>query len=70
MESTSIAIKTGHDLPFEQVVDLYNVVGWLAYTNAEQRPKLQEALRNSTYVVTAWHAVYLTMFQSVICRIF
>ena len=54
MNTSSIDLKTGFDLPFEEVVELYNEVGWLAYTNAEQRPKLEEALRNSTYVVTAW----------------
>jgi len=47
-------LKTGHDIPFDQLVDLYNSVGWLAYTTDEQRPKLQEAINNSTYVVTAW----------------
>lgn len=55
MDSTSIDLKTSSDLPFDKVIDLYNEVGWLAYTNAEQRPKLQEAIRNSTYVVTAWY---------------
>ncbi len=49
-----ITLKTGHDTPFDQLVDLYNSVGWLAYTTDEQRPKLQEAINNSTYVVTAW----------------
>src|SRR4030095_11422818 len=55
MDSASIDIKTGHDLSLEQLVNLYNAVGWAANTNAEQRPKLQEAIRNSTYVVTAWN---------------
>lgn len=51
---TTYTIKTGHDLPFDQLVDLYNSVGWLAYTTDEQRPRLQQAIRNSTYVVTLW----------------
>jgi len=52
----SIKLKIGTDLPLEQLVDLYNAVGWQAYTNNEQRPKLQPAIVNSTYVVTAWDA--------------
>jgi ribosomal protein S18 acetylase RimI-like enzyme len=36
-------------------VDLYNSVGWLAYTTGEAKPKLKDAIRNSTYVVTAWN---------------
>jgi ribosomal protein S18 acetylase RimI-like enzyme len=55
MESSLINIKTGqHNLPFDQVIGLYNSVGWIAYTTEEQRPNLQEAIQNSTYVVTAW----------------
>ena len=54
MDKPTLDLKTGSDIPFDQVVELYNAVGWLAYTNEEQRPKLQEAIRNSTYVVTAW----------------
>ena len=55
MDVSSHTIKTGHDLPFDQLVDLYNAVGWLAYTTEEQKPKLQQAIRNSTYVVTVWN---------------
>ncbi|MFT3893021.1 MAG: GNAT family N-acetyltransferase [Anaerolineales bacterium] len=54
MDVSSYTIKTGHELPFDQLVDLYNSVGWLAYTTEEQKPKLQQAIRNSTYVVTVW----------------
>lgn len=50
----SFTLKTGRDISFDQLVDLYNSVGWLAYTSDEQRPKLLEAISNSTYVVTAW----------------
>ena len=55
MDVSSHTIKTGHDLPFDQLVDLYNSVGWQAYTTDEQKPRLQQAIRNSTYVVTMWH---------------
>jgi len=54
MDKDSITLKTDHDIPFDQLVDLYNPVGWLAYTSDEQKPKLQEAINNSTHVVTAW----------------
>ena len=55
MGKPAITLKIGYDIPFDQLVDLYNSVGWLAYTSDEQRPKLQEAINNSTYVVTAWN---------------
>jgi len=54
MDKDSITLKTDHDIPFDQLVDLYNSVGWLAYTSDEQKPKLQEAINNSNHVVTAW----------------
>ena len=55
MKSYRINIKTGqHNLPFNQIVELYNSVGWQTYTSGKQRPKLREAIQNSTYVVTAW----------------
>ncbi len=41
-------------MPFDQVVGLYNSLEWYAYTNAKQVTKLQDALNNSTYIVTAW----------------
>lgn len=59
MNKPEITLKTGYDIPFDQLVDLYNSVGWLAYTIDEQRPKLIEAIRNSTYVVTAWSSEML-----------
>jgi len=54
MGKDSITLKTDHDIPFDQLVDLYNSFGWLAYTSDEQKPKLQEAINNSIHVVTAW----------------
>lgn len=59
MTDTPITLQTGSEIPFDQLVDLYNAVGWLAYTNDEQRPKLQQALQNSTHVVTAWDGAQL-----------
>lgn len=60
MTDTPITLQTGSEISFDPLVDLYNAVGWLAYTNAEQRPKLQQALQNSTHVVTAWDGAQLT----------
>jgi len=54
MDSFPYTLKVEHDLPFDQVVALYISVGWLAYTTEEQKPDLQDAIRNSTYVVTVW----------------
>lgn len=54
MKSTNLTLKVGPELPFEQLVTLYNSVGWVAYTNEQERPKLLLALQNSTYVVSAW----------------
>lgn len=54
MNSHAIRLSTGSDVPLGQLVELYNSVGWLAYTNDEQRPNLLKAIQNSTYVVTAW----------------
>lgn len=54
MNSPTIKLSTGSDVPVEQLVELYNSVGWLAYTNDEQRPNLLKAIQNSTHVVTAW----------------
>jgi ribosomal protein S18 acetylase RimI-like enzyme len=54
MTTENLKIIIGHELPFEKIVALYNSVGWTAYTNAQERPKLSQALQNSTYVVSAW----------------
>jgi ribosomal protein S18 acetylase RimI-like enzyme len=55
VDKNSITLKTDCDMPFDQLVNLYNSVGWLAYTTGEAQFKLQDAIRNSTYVVTAWN---------------
>lgn len=54
MDTNSITLRTGYNIPFDQLVDLYNSVNWLAYTTGDAGPKLQDAIRNSSYVVTAW----------------
>ncbi len=50
----SIEIRIGYELPADQLLALYESVGWIAYTNEKRRPELQDAIRNSTYVVSAW----------------
>jgi len=54
MSVPPINIKVGHDLPFDQTIELHLSVGWLEKTTMEEKKKLQEAVQNSTYVVTAW----------------
>jgi ribosomal protein S18 acetylase RimI-like enzyme len=49
-----IDIRIGNNLPLEQLLALYNSVNWLLYTNEVNRDKLVTAVRNSTYVVSAW----------------
>ena len=49
-----IEIRIGCELPADQLLALYESVGWSAYTNEVRGPELQDAIRNSTYVVSAW----------------
>jgi ribosomal protein S18 acetylase RimI-like enzyme len=51
---SDIDIRIGNNLPLEQLLALYNSVNWLLYTNEVNRDKLVTAVRNSTYVVSAW----------------
>jgi len=54
MDAPTIEIRVGHELSFEQLLDLYHSVGWAAYTHEQRRADLPKAIRNSTYVVSAW----------------
>ena len=54
MNLPTIEIRIGCDLPFDQLLALYDSVGWVAYTSEQRRTGLQKAVRNSTYVVSAW----------------
>ena len=47
-------MRVGSDIPFDQLLELYNAVGWVMYTNEQRRGELEKAIRNSTYVVSAW----------------
>ncbi len=59
MNTPTIKLKTGSDFPFDQILNLYNSVGWSAYTTGDARNKLPDAIRNSTYVVSAWENNHL-----------
>jgi GNAT superfamily N-acetyltransferase len=53
-EDRFIKIREGAAIEYEQLLDLYDSVGWLAYTSEERRGELEKAIQNSTYVVSAW----------------
>ena len=59
MHVPAIEFRVGCELPFDRLLALYNSVGWVAYTNERRRADLQKAVRNSTYVVSAWSGVAL-----------
>ncbi|NLT74738.1 MAG: GNAT family N-acetyltransferase [Chloroflexi bacterium] len=54
MEDTSFELRTGSDIPVQQLITLYDSVGWKAYTTSRRRPDLPKALQNSSFVVSAW----------------
>ena len=54
MMQTVITIREGIDIAYDQLLELYGSVGWLAYISEERRGELQKAIENSTYVVSAW----------------
>ena len=53
MTQPSFELRVNSDLPLDDLLSLYDSVGWAAYTR--DPAGLQTALRNATYVVTAWH---------------
>ena len=52
MTQPSFELRTDPYLPLDDLLSLYDSVGWAAYTR--DPAGLQTALRNATYVVTAW----------------
>ncbi|MEA2008427.1 MAG: GNAT family N-acetyltransferase [Chloroflexota bacterium] len=54
MSIITIELKIGHDIPLDKLLELYNSVGWSAYTRGQARDKLPKAICHSTYVVSAW----------------
>jgi len=49
-------IKYDKEINLNSLLDLYNSVGWSNYTNDESREKLQDAIHNSTFVVSIWES--------------
>ena len=54
MDVAMVEIRMGGDLTFDQLFGLYDSVGWVSYTREQRRAELPKAIRNSTYVVSAW----------------
>jgi ribosomal protein S18 acetylase RimI-like enzyme len=54
MSLPGIEIKTEADFSLQQLHELYNAVGWTAYTKDPVGQQLLRAIQNSTYVVSAW----------------
>jgi hypothetical protein len=48
-----IQFSTDRKPTLEQLLELYNSVGWQAYTNTENGPKLLGTFQNSTYTIMA-----------------
>jgi ribosomal protein S18 acetylase RimI-like enzyme len=48
----TMSLRSDKDLPVQALVDLYNAVNWLAYTNDPD--SLHQAVCHSTCVITAW----------------
>jgi ribosomal protein S18 acetylase RimI-like enzyme len=55
MDASQVELRVGCEIPLSELIGLYDSVGWKAYTVSERRPDLPRALRNSTYVVSAWY---------------
>jgi ribosomal protein S18 acetylase RimI-like enzyme len=49
-----ITIKENIAFQMKDLLELYRSVGWKAYTEEPMASMLGKAIRNSTYVVTAW----------------
>ncbi len=50
----AVELRVGSDIAAEALLALYKSVNWTVYTNEANRDKLGTAVRNSTYVVSAW----------------
>ncbi|MHA2428894.1 MAG: GNAT family N-acetyltransferase [Candidatus Hermodarchaeia archaeon] len=54
MNTTKIIINVTNDVPEDQLLALYESCQWYAYTQGPRQSELHQAVRDSTYVVTAW----------------
>lgn len=59
MDASRIELRSGKDIAFDQLVNLYDSVGWKAYTVSQRKAELPVAIQNSTYVVSAWDGDHL-----------
>lgn len=51
MATNAIMYQVRKGMPFGQLLALYDLVGWAAYTNEQPCDKLAQASRNSTYII-------------------
>ena len=49
-----IELRTGADISLSSLLELYTAVGWVAYTREERRGDLAKAVKNASFVVSAW----------------
>ncbi|TVR80079.1 MAG: N-acetyltransferase [Chitinophagaceae bacterium] len=56
----NIAFSFEKDIEFQNVLALYENAGWTAYTSNPK--KLQQAINQSFFVITAWHGTQLVGF--------
>jgi len=47
-------LRIGSVVPLSSLLELYAAVGWVAYTREESRADLENAIANSSFVVSAW----------------
>ena len=49
-----IELRRDSDILLSSLLELYTVVGWVAYSREERRGDLEKAIENSSFVVSAW----------------
>ena len=54
MSTPKFTIKVTNDISEDQLLSLYESCQWHAYSQGRRRSELHQAVRDSTYVVTAW----------------
>jgi ribosomal protein S18 acetylase RimI-like enzyme len=54
MDDAPVEIRVGSEVSRESLRDLYDSVGWTAYTAEDRGLDLPGAVKASTYAVTAW----------------
>ena len=54
MNMQGIELRTDSDIPLSSLLELYTAVGWVAYSRQERRGDLAKAVKNASFVVSAW----------------